>query len=315
MTALSRLITMASLAALSACATRAPAPPAGVEVGLPLPQTVTPLRWADVQDRPAPARGIVEPYGPAAEQFGVVRLPDPDHFGPGPYPVVALIHGGCWLAAYDHGYFAHWAEWLTQQGFATWNLEYRRLGQDGGGWPGTLADAADGVDHLRALAARYPLDLQRVAAAGHSAGGHLALWLATRDRLVPDHVLYRASPLPLERVIGLAAIVDLAAYREGPPNSCHSSVDALLGGTPTTVPERYAAASPAQRLPLAAPLVLLHGRDDPIVDPASVQHFVPQVTDRGGRAELLILPGAGHFDLGAPTPASREALRRALRGL
>jgi acetyl esterase/lipase len=123
-------------------------------------------------------------YGTGALQFGELRVPA----GRGPHPVVIIIHGGCWVAklgklddrAVALDLVRPIAADLTAHGFATWNLEYRRLGNDGGGWPGTFQDIAAGADHLRQIAAKSQLDLSRVVAIGHSAGGHFALWLAAR---------------------------------------------------------------------------------------------------------------------------------------
>ena len=113
-------------------------------------------------------------YGDDALQFGELRLPD----GPGPHPVAIVIHGGCWLGEFDLTHIGTLAEALNEEGIAAWVIEYRRIGNPGGGWPGTFEDVARGADHLRKIAKEHPLDLDRVIAVGHSAGGHLALWLA-----------------------------------------------------------------------------------------------------------------------------------------
>lgn len=272
-----------------------------------IPDTTTPLAWGDVLAMPMPAAGQRLRYGPAEQQFGELSLPD----GRGRHPVVVLLHGGCWLNQFDLSYFRHWADWLRQRGFAVWNLEYRRIGDAGGRWPGTLADVADGIDHLQTLAESYPLDLRQVRVMGHSAGGHLALWAATRARLPASSPLYRPQPLPLQQVIGLAAITDLAAYR-AQPGSCNAAVDELLGGSPTGVPERYAQASPRMRLPLGVEQVLVTGEVDSIVSAASVQAYADAARDSGDRARIWTLPGAGHFDTGVPTPSSAAAVARAL---
>src|SRR5439155_8576098 len=138
-------------------------------------------------------------------QFGELRLPK----GRGPFPVAIVIHGGCWRSDYDLKHVGPLAGALTERGIATWTIEYRRIGDPGGGWPGTFEDVAQAADHLRALARRYPLDLHHVVAIGHSAGGHLALWLAARPGLPPDAALASADPLPISGVVGLAAISDL----------------------------------------------------------------------------------------------------------
>src|SRR5215469_557895 len=107
---------------------------------------------------------VIIAYDNAPEQFGELSVPD----GAGPHPVLAFMHGGFWRARYDLAYARPLCAMLAAQGIATWNLEYRRVGQQGGGWPGTLHDVATGIDHLRVLARQHPLDLARVVTMGHS---------------------------------------------------------------------------------------------------------------------------------------------------
>ena len=143
----------------------------------------------DVLALPRPEAQHRIAYGPGPQQFGELRLPD----GAGPHPVVIVVHGGCWLAEYDLGYMSSLAAALTADGVATWSIEYRRVGDDGGGWPGTFDDVGAAADHLREIAAEHELDLERVVAVGHSAGGHLALWLAARHGLSVDGGLRGAA--------------------------------------------------------------------------------------------------------------------------
>ncbi len=269
------------------------------------------LTWDafDALPLPAPAPRIT--YGPAPQQFGELRLPE----GAGPHPVVVLIHGGCWRNRYDLTYITRLAVWLTAQGWATWTIEYRRLGDVGGGWPGTLRDAGRALDFLRELARHAPLDLGRVITAGHSAGGHLALWLASRARLAPDSALYRADPLPVAGVLGLAAITDLDTFRIGPADTCHAAVEPLMQGDPATVPQHYAEASPMRRLPLSVPQALLQGEEDDTVSVDSVRHYADAAEHAGDAVRLWALPGAGHFDVAAATEASKAALLAALAWL
>lgn len=268
-----------------------------------------PLSWSAVQAMARPAQGERIAYGPLPQQFGELRVP-PGH---GPFPVVVLVHGGCWQSAFGYDYVTPLAAWLTTRGLATWTIEYRRIGDVGGGWPGTLTDVATATDALRAMARTHSLDTGRVFAAGHSAGGQLALWLASRPGLRRDSPLYRPAPLPIRGVLGLAAITDLATYRVGPPDSCHASVDALLGGEPDAQPRRYRDASPAQRLPLGVPQVFVHGALDPIVPADSVRDYVASARHAGDRARLILLPTAGHFETSVPVPRSERALDEALQ--
>ncbi len=221
-------------------------------------------------------------YGPDPNQFGDLRVPP----GDGPFPVIIFIHGGFWRARYDLAHTAAACTELTRAGFATWNLEYRRLGQAGGGWPGTMDDVRSGAVHISSFAGRYQLDLARVAVAGHSAGGQLALWLAS------------CNDLPVRAVIGLAPVSDLrAAWKLGLSNGV---VTEYLGGDPKQVPDRYRAASPIELLPLVPGQRLLHGTADEDVPFELSQQF----TLASGNAELIALEGAGH--MGLVDPQSNE---------
>ena len=280
------------------------------------PMTTKTLSWSQLDAMPYPAKpGQRIPYGASAAKFGELRLPDAKRHGKGPYPVLVMIHGGCWLADYDYAYFTRLAAWVTEQGWATWNIEYRRLGDPGGGWPNTFMDVGEAADALHVIAKTDPIDLKQVYAAGHSAGGQLALWLASRGKLANDSELARSEPLKIRGVLGLAAITDLASYRVGPAESCNASVDKLLGGTPEQEPRRYAETSPLARLPLGVPQVLVQGALDAIVPPAGVQAYVEAALRAGDAASLVLLPEAGHFEPAVPHPASEAALRQALQRL
>ena len=141
-------------------------------------------------------------------QFADLRLPSGPP-PPGGYPVIVFIHGGAWLSEWSKDHTEPFAEALTEQGFATWDLEFRRIGNRGGAYPGTFEDIADGTDYLRTVAERYPLNLDQVIASGHSSGGHLALWLGGRHRLPESSPLYRADPLPLAGIVSIAGVNDL----------------------------------------------------------------------------------------------------------
>ena len=269
------------------------------------------LSWEQLDAMPLPPAVARRAYGPAPQQFGELRLPE----GAGPHPVVVLIHGGCWRNRYDLVYITRLAAWLGAQGWATWTIEYRRLGDAGGGWPGTLRDAGSALDALRLLAKSSPLDLSRVVAAGHSAGGQLALWLASRAQLAADSALYQTDPLPLAGVLGLAAICDLDSFRIGPPDTCHAAVDLLLQGSPDAVPGHYADASPQRRLPLNVRQAFVQGEGDDTVAADSVRRYVQAALVAGDAARLWALPDAGHFDVVVATPTSEPALRAALAWL
>jgi acetyl esterase/lipase len=242
-------------------------------------------------------------YGPDPLQFGDLYVPNE----PGLYPIVILIHGGYWRARYGLDLMNSLAEDLAKRGYAAWNIEYRRVGNPGGGWPGTFLDVALATDYLRKLAPSYKLDLHRVITIGHSAGGHLAFWLAARSRiplftynspLAGSHLSRddeTATPLVLAGAISLAGVIDLEmAWRL---NLSNGAVVGLLGGSFTDVPERYTAASPAAMLPLGVPQVLIHGTNDD-----SVPFQVSQVYTNAARAvndsvTYIELEGVDHFDL------------------
>lgn len=244
-----------------------------------------------VLETPAPAADARIAYGAEPHQFGDLRVPA----GPGPHPVVVVVHGGFWRAKYGLEHAGHLCADLTQRGFATWSLEYRRVGHEGGGWPGTLEDVARGTDFLRTLARTHALDLARVVALGHSAGGHLVAWLGGRHRLRPGDALHGEAPLPLRGVVPLAGVVDLPrafAHRLG-----DGIVETFLGGTPSSVPERYRSASPAALQPLGVPQVLVHGAEDDTVPVLMSEDFCARGRELGDDVRCVTLPGAGHFEV------------------
>lgn len=250
------------------------------------------------------------PYGKKSCQFGELYLP----LTPGPYPVVILIHGGFWRSAYDLTLMHRLAQDLAGQGIATWNIEYRRIGDAGGGWPGTFQDVASAADYLTVLALTYALELTRVVSVGHSAGGHLALWLAARPRLPAGSILKgRHAPLPLAGAVSLAGVSDLAL-------ACllHLGNDAaaeLLGGKPDTVPTHYAMASPAALLPLHIPQILIHGRKDKQVPLLVSQAYAEQAALAGDPVKLIELPGADHFVLIDPASTAWQTTKREIHSL
>jgi acetyl esterase/lipase len=223
-----------------------------------------------------------------------------------------MIHGGCWQSQYDLSYMGHLGAALTEIGIATLNVEYRRLGEGDGGWPGTFADVARAADHVRTLAERHPLDLRHVIAVGHSAGGQLALWLATRPRLRKDDPLYTLEPLPLRGVVALAGITDLR--RRG--TACDADVARLLGGSESESTPLADRLSPIALLPSGVRSVLVHGERDRLVPLAMATDYVDAAKAHGDDARLVVIADAGHFDVVDPTsftwPATREAVRAVL---
>lgn len=265
------------------------------------------LTFEDIKKLPAPPGAQRIAYGSDASQFGELRLPP----GKGPHAVVVVIHGGCWYSEYDLTHLENFNARLTELGVATWSLEYRRIGNPGGGWPGTFVDVARGTDQLRLLARSYPLDLKRVIVIGHSAGGQLALWLAARRRLPRNSPLYIKNPLPLRGVVALAAITDLRKYR---PN-CGDAVSKVLGGSPEEIPDRYQQTSPIDLLPLSVQQRLIHGSLDKIVTVDFSKEYEIAARKKGDSVRLTILPDAGHFDLISPQSSAWPSIESAVRSL
>jgi acetyl esterase/lipase len=263
----------------------------------------------EILDLPPPPFDRQLPYGPLPLQFGELRLPPTAP----PHPLAILIHGGFWRVRYDVRHLGHLATALTAEGIATWSIEYRRIGDSGGGWPGTFLDVAAAADHARTLAPIHGLDLGRVIAVGHSAGGQLACWLAARSRIAVGSPVRVGDPLPLHGALSLAGVVDLrAAWELGLSDQV---VEQLLDGDPDTVPERYAAASPYDLLPLGTRQILMHGTDDDIVPFEMSERYAARAQEAGDRADLVTLQGMGHFEPIDPRSVAWPAVRDSARTL
>jgi acetyl esterase/lipase len=234
-------------------------------------------------------------YGTDPNQFGDLRLPG----GSGPFPAVMNIHGGFWRAKYDLLHTGHLCAALTRKGIATWNLEYRRVGNPGGGWPGTFEDIGNGYRFLPQIAKQYKLNAFRMLVMGHSAGGQLALCLAAHESGV-------------ERAVSLAGLVDLQRTFQ-----LHLSNDAVvefLGGKPDEVAEHYQEADP-MRLPVSARQILIQGMKDDIVPPAFSGKYVEAKRKKGENAKLVEIANADHFDLIDPRSAAWKQVEGSVLGL
>ena len=232
----------------------------------------------DILSRPQPPPDERVVYGADRNQFVEVRLPRTK----GPHSIVLHIHGGYWRAQYDLVHAGHLCEALRAEGVATFNTEYRRVGNAGGGWPGTFEDIRSAYRFVQQEHSRFHLDLDRLVVMGHSAGGQLALCLAAHETSV-------------RRVISLAGVVDL---KKGYAlHLSNGAVAEFLGGKPDGVPEHYREADPMELSIPRARQRLLHGKDDGIVPPEFSRDYVTQKKKAGESVELLEIPHAGHFEL------------------
>jgi len=242
-------------------------------------------------------------YGSDTLHFGELRLPS----GKGPYPVAILVHGGCWSAtlpgldprATSYDLLRPMAAALAEAGIATWNIEYRRVGNAGGGWPGTFEDIGRATDFLRTIAAKYHLDLSRVIVMGHSSGGHLALWLAARGKIPAGNPLYSENPLPLKGAVDIDGPVELTNH-EPPESICGvPAIQQFLGGTPAEQPRRYRDATIASYLPTGVPQILLLATFDTPIR-ADIEAYGVRAKAAGDRFTFVPVKGSNHFDLLSP---------------
>lgn len=251
-------------------------------------------------------RGRAHRYGPHRAQACELHLPR----GGGPHPLVVLLHGGAWRTRYGKRAMRALAADLVARGQAVWNVEYRRVGE-GGGWPETFEDVAAAIDRLAELDA--PLDLAQVVLVGHSAGGQLALWAASRARLPPGApgAIDGAPVVPLRAVVAMSAVCDLAgafrAWRGG-------AVLELMGVSPDRDPERWAAADPCALVPASVPALLVHGVSDEVVTIRLSRDYAATARAAGGEVELVELQGRDGAHRAAVYPSS-GAWRTALEWL
>lgn len=250
------------------------------------------VSYASVQALPVLKPASIHRYGDAPQQFGELWLPAAKK----QHPLLVFIHGGCWLNAFDIQHSHALSSALQSAGFAVWSLEYRRIGDPGGAWPGTFDDIRAGMQ----LIARLPderIDKSRVLIAGHSAGGHLALWYGSEYSKLED------KPFELKGIVGLAPIVDVERYALG-DNSCQKATPQLFHGGPAEFPQRYRRYNPVH-LATAVNTEIIQGDADRIIPPAQFRQSLFPVT---------LLKGAGHFDMIHPgSPAFREFLQTAKR--
>lgn len=224
-------------------------------------------------------------YGEHPEQYGTLHRAAGTSRG-----VVVIIHGGFWRAQYDSSLGAPLATDLAARGWTVWNLEYRRVGA-GGGVPETLDDVAMGIDALADLG----VDTSTVITLGHSAGGHLATWAASRSRFERWE-----ERVPVTHVVSQAGVLNLSVGAE--ERLGDGAVQGLCGGEPGETPEAYRLADPTVQIPLAVPLWCVHAPDDGTVPISQSRDYVAGARAAGAQAELVEVGGAhfGVIDVSSP---------------
>jgi acetyl esterase/lipase len=253
----------------------------------------------DVDALPASQPTVVAAYGSDPLQFGELRLPP----GPGPFPVVEVVHGGCWTKGFaTRKNTAALASALTAMGYATWNIEYRQMGDKGAGWPGTFQDWAAATDYLRVLAKSQPISLKRVAVVGHSAGAHAALWIASRASLPAASDIGSKRPLRVSVAVAIDGPGDIASFVGFDAEVCGKAVIApLVGGLPKDQPQRYRLASPIDNLPSSAREYLVASN---VLTPDAAEHYRAMAAAKGQDVSVLNVKDGGHFDIIAPGSAA-----------
>lgn len=241
--------------------------------------------------------------------------------GDGPHPVAIVIHGGCWVTRFaDSRYMKPLAEGLRDDGFATWTISYRRADEPGGGWPGTFLDVASMTAVLRQLAPRHHLDLTRVIASGHSAGAHLALWLAAQPKLpAASGVMAARDAVPIAAVVALDGPGDLVGANLGASRICGGPIlEQLLASTPAAEPERWKLASPTEWLPLRVPQAMVRGSFDLRLvlfgsEPGSMPVHARRAQATGDSAWVVMGDSTSHFSLLDPEHPAFVVVRQAYR--
>jgi acetyl esterase/lipase len=233
-------------------------------------------------------------------------------------PLVVFFHGGWWKSEYDLGYAGYLSAALKKDGIATWSVEYRRVGNPGGGWPGTFQDVAAGYDFVANLAKSYPVDLSRVITMGHSAGGHLAFWVAGRHHIDRTSEICQPQPqVPLHGAISLAGAVDLRLTIDLSGNSTFAhdkqEVFALMGSLPEDLPERYKAANPGNLLPFHVPQLLVQGTEDDQIPPELPERWAEMARRLGDTATVNMVPSADHLDVVDPESRAWARVRDGVR--
>lgn len=254
---------------------------------------------------PAPTARLA--YGPAPSQYAELFVPQ----GAGPFPVAVLVHGGCWTSKFGGiRQFRNMAGALAARGIAVWNVEYRRVDEEGGGYPGMYLDMHAALDLLAANAPTHKLDLERIVAVGHSAGGQLVQWIAGRGRIPAGSPLYHPDGLKVDRIVSLGGLADLRHEAALIKSSCDRDI-AQLAGTPSPErPDVLVDTNAADLMPNGSRTWLVTGALDTISPPRVAHDYSARAKAAGDAAEVVILPDASHYDeVAATSPAWPQVLR------
>jgi acetyl esterase/lipase len=295
-----------SIAALAACGALPPPPPAAptsTAAAAPV------MAWSALLNRPRPAPTLTIRYGADPLQVADLWLPagKPARLR----PTVLMVHGGCWSSDIADRNIMNWlADDLAKHGIAVWNIDYRGVDRPGGGYPGTFRDAAAAADALRAHAKTHHLDLRRLVAVGHSAGGHLALWLAARPQLPSTSLLRIGSPLAIHHVVSLGGLPDLEQARAEPNGCGFEVIDKLVGPPTMSSRDVYNDTSLPRLAPIHVAQTLVNGDRDRIIPTHFAATYAAKMRAQGDRVTIRIAPNQGHVELVAPeTPAWAEAVQ------
>ncbi len=272
------------------------------------------MKWPALLERERPEPDSTIAYGSDQMQKADLWLPA----GPGPHPTVLMVHGGCWQTEIADRRIMNWiADDLRKRGIAVWNIDYRGVDRTGGGYPGTFADAAAAADALRLHTPRHRLDIKPLVAVGHSAGGHLALWLAARravnkrppSPLIPrGSPLLAADPLQVDTVVSLGGLPDLELAATPPGSGCGTGVIEKLVGPPTLSSRSvYADTSVPRLAPIRVRQVLINGIEDRIIPTAYAEDYAAKMRSAGDKVKVRMIESTGHVELIAPETAAWAA--------
>ncbi|TVQ67002.1 MAG: alpha/beta hydrolase [Balneolaceae bacterium] len=255
------------------------------------------ISWRDVIGTEVSGPDERIEFGEDSLRFGELWIPDNRRRK----TAIILIHGGCWLSLYPGVELMHpMADELRNQGFVVWNLEYRRLGHEGGGYPGTFLDIAAGADLLPALLDERAIEVNRILVAGHSAGGHLATWLAARKKIGTESPLYSQYPVGVDAILSLAGINNLEQYARYGSAPCGERTVERLVNLDERGDGAYRDTSPSELLPLGIPHVEITAAFDSPVPPFFGRAYTEAARQAGDDATLILQPEAGHFEMIAP---------------